>query len=154
MAALHTSYGISAGNGTATRTINFTTDGSAPFTPTNGNKLIFIIAGAVTNTNSAGWTEQLQPVSGCELSVFTITASSTNSITITNNGSNYPETWWVFEYPSTSAYVAGVSGLPSTGGISGASQSWGNTLTGLPGTSVDVYAAASLGNTSGGSVTF
>lgn len=150
---INTSYGIVAGNGTTTHTINFTTDGSSPFTPTNGRLLVFIIGGAVTNTNAGGWTEQLQPVSGCELSVFTITASSTTSITITNNGSNYPETWWVFEFAAGSVYQAGTSNLPTVG-TSGVSRAWGNTLSGLSGTSATIIAAVSSGNTSGGSVTF
>lgn len=139
MTALHFSSGISPRNGTTSRTINFTTDGSAPFTPTAGSLLVFAVFGAVTNANSGGWTEQLQPVNSGELSVFTITAagtagspSSTTSITITNNGSNYTEVWAVWEYPAGSTYGPGASGNIAQGS-SGVAKDY-QQLTGLTGT--------------------
>src|SRR3954463_4157932 len=111
---LHKSSGIAARNGTSTHTITFTTDGSAPFTPTNGSLLVFTIFGPVTHNNSGGWTKRLSPVNTGELTVFTITASSTNSITITNNASNYPNVWEVKEYPAGSTWVGTGAGDSQT----------------------------------------
>jgi hypothetical protein len=113
---LHKSTGVAARNGTTTHTINFTTDGDAPFTPATGSLLVFFIFGAVTHTNSAGWTERFQPVNTGELSLFEITSAPTTSITITHNGSNYPAPWVVYELPAGTTYVSGVQAPALSGG--------------------------------------
>jgi hypothetical protein len=126
---LHKSSGVSARNGTTSRTITFSTFGDAPFTPATGSLLVVIVFGAVTNATSGSWTEQLQPVSSGELSVFTSTNNSStappSSITITNNGSNYDEMICVMEFPAGSSYTNGTSSTPS-------SDTW-PTLSGLTG---------------------
>lgn len=117
---VHKTVGISARNGTTSRTITFSTFGDAPFTPTAGNLLVVVVFGAVTNT-VAGWTERVQPVNSGELSVFEIVAagtagtpSSTTTITITNNGSNYPEAIAVLELPAGSVYTSSTSNTPTS----------------------------------------
>lgn len=113
---LHKSAGVAARNGTTTHTITFTTDGDAPFTPATGSLLVFFIFGAVTHTNSGGWTERFQPVNTGELSLFEITSAPTTSITITHNGSNYPAPWVVYELPAGTTYVSGVQAPALAGG--------------------------------------
>jgi hypothetical protein len=121
------SQGVAPRNGTNTHVINFTTDGDAPFTPTNGRMLVFVIYGAVTHTVSAGsWTEQLQPVSSGELSIFTVTAASHTSISVLHNGSNYPAPWCILEIPAGSTYTSGIGSSPTADTFP--------ALTGLPGT--------------------
>lgn len=117
---VHKTVGISARNGTTSRTITFSTFGDAPFTPTAGNLLVVVVFGAVTNTVS-GWTERVQPVNSGELSVFEIVAagtagtpSSTTSITVTNNGSNYPEAIAVLELPAGSVYTSSTGSTPTS----------------------------------------
>jgi ABC-type thiamin/hydroxymethylpyrimidine transport system permease subunit len=126
---LHKSSGVSVRNGTTTRTITWSTFGDAPFTPATGSLLVAIVFGAVTNSTSGSWTEQLQPVSSGELSVFTSTNNSVtappSSITITNNGANYDEMICVMEFPAGSAYVSGIGSTPTA-------DTW-PTLTGLTG---------------------
>jgi hypothetical protein len=139
---LNKSTGTAARNGTTSHTLNFTTDGSNPFTPTDGSFLLLIIHGAVTHTIS-GWTEQAQPVSSGELSVFTRTASSTTSVTVTHNGSNYPINWCIEEYPAGTTFT----GVDSTTG----SNDTMPALTGLPGTAQVIIGA--LGRTAVGSET-
>lgn len=125
---LNSSGGIAARNGTNSHTVNFTTDGNAPFTPTAGTLLVFLVYGGVTHAAS-GWTEQLQPVNSGELSVFTRTTQSGDTgITVTHNGSNYPVAWKVYQFPAGSSYDTG-TGANQTGGT-------GNempTLSGLTG---------------------
>jgi hypothetical protein len=140
---VHKSSGIAPRNGTSTHVINFTTDGDAPFTPANGNLLLLIIFGGVTNANAGGWNEQLSPVSSGELSLFTFTASSTTSITITHNASNYPCPWTVIELPAGSTYTSGQS--------DNASSETFPTLGSLPGTEQLIYGAR--GRIAGGSET-
>lgn len=139
MTALHVSAGTAAENGTTTHTLTWSTDGSNPFTPATGSLLVLVVFGAVTNTASGSWTEQLQPVSGGELSVFTSTNNSStappSSITITNNASNYGEAWIVYEFAAGSTYVSGVSDSSITP-QSGA----GTALTGLTGTKTIISA--------------
>jgi hypothetical protein len=108
---LHKSSGVAPRNGTTTHVINFTTDGSAPFTPATGSLLVLFIGGGVTNANAGGWNEVEQPVSTGELSAFTITSAPTTSVTITHNASNYPCAWIVKEYPAGSVVT---SSTPST----------------------------------------
>ena len=124
------SGGTSARNGTTSRSIPF------GFTATAGRELVVIVAGSVTNTVS-GWTERLQPLGSGELSVFTKTAAGgETSISVTNNGSNYPEAYEVYELPSGSTWINGTS-------ISDANDTF-PTLTGLPGsTGVIVFSAYS-----------
>jgi hypothetical protein len=132
---LNRSAGIAGRNGTASHTITFSTDGDAPFTPTNGRLLVMVASGPVTMSWSTGWTEQLQPVNNSELSVATITASSTSSVTITHNGSNYPIQWVIYEFPAGSSWTggAGASNVSTSG-----SQP---TVTGLPGADQTVFYA-------------
>lgn len=111
---LHKSSGVAARNGTTTHVINFTTDGSAPFTPATGSFLVLFIGGGVTNANAGGWTEVEQPVSTGELSCFTKTAGAAgadNTVTITHNASNYPCGFIIKEYPAGSSVT---SSTPST----------------------------------------
>lgn len=113
---LHKSAGVAARNGTSSHTVTFTTDGDAPFTPATGSLLVFFIFGAVTHTNSAGWTERFQPVSTAELSLFEITSAPTTSITITHNGSNYPTPWVVYELPAGTTFDVGIQAPLLVGG--------------------------------------
>lgn len=148
VAPVNVTSGVAAANGTASHTISF------GFTPAAGNLLTFIAAGAVTHTDASGtWVEQLQPVNGCELSVFTKTAAGDTSITLNHNGSNYRVAWAAYEFAAGSTYVAGIGSNSVTAGTSGGSRAWANTLSGLPGTSVTVVAAACSANFTGGSVT-
>lgn len=114
---LHSSSGVATRNGTTTHTINFTTDGSTPFTPATGSMLAFVVFGAVTHTGAGAWSEKLQPVNSGELSLFTSTNNSVTapptSITLTHNASNYPIEWWVGELPAGSSYSSGASATPS-----------------------------------------
>lgn len=123
---LNFASGTAARNGTTGHTINF------GFTSTSGSFLVVEVFGAVTHTAS-GWTEQLQPVSSGELSVFTKTSSGDSSITVTHNGSNYPVAWTVREYPSGSTWVTGAGDNDNLEAF--------DTLTGLPGVEVVVHAA-------------
>lgn len=127
---LNQSSGTAARNGSTSHTISF------GFTSTSGSLLVFVIFGAVTHTVS-GWTEQLQPVNSGELSVFTKTSAGDTSITVTHNGSNYPNTWVAYEFPAGSSYTAGVGDTTSSDTFP--------SLTGLPGTEQVVIAA--LGRT-------
>ena len=106
---LHKTVGVAAGNGTNAHTITFSTFGDAPFTPADGSLLAVFVFGAVTHTVSAGgWTEQAEPVNSGEMSLFTVTASSTTSITITHNGSNYPIGVAVYEFAAGSTFLAAI----------------------------------------------
>jgi hypothetical protein len=124
---LNKTAGISARNGTTSRTITFSTFGDAPFTPVVGALLVVVVFGAVTNAGSVGWTEQLSPVNSGELSVFTKTAVGADTLTITNNGSNYPEGVVAYQFPIGSTYAAGAGDGTIT-----ADNTW-NTLSGLTG---------------------
>lgn len=121
---VHKSQGVAPRNGTTSHTINFTTDGDAPFTPATGSLLLVYIGGGVTNAAS-GWTEVEQPVSSGELSAFTIVSAPTTSITVTHNGSNYPCPWVVKEYPSGSVVTSSTSSntsndtFPTLSGLTG-----------------------------------
>jgi hypothetical protein len=76
---------------------------------------VALVYGAVTNAGSVGWTEQLQPVNSAELSVFTKTAAGGGDVlTVTNNGSNYPEVVVLYEFPAGSTYDVGTSGSPTS----------------------------------------
>lgn len=126
---MNQSSGTAARNGTTSHTITFATDGDHPFVPTTGSLLVVIVAGAVTTTWPGGWTERLSPVNNTELSVATIAASSTTSVTVTHNGSNYPVNWVAYEFPAGSTWLAGVQAQaqatsdpqPTVTGLSGAS---------------------------------
>jgi hypothetical protein len=134
---LNKSGGVAARNGTTSRTITFSTDGDAPFTPTNGSLLVFLCFGGVTHTVSVGgWTEQLSPVNSGELSVFTVTAASHTTIAITHNGSNYPVNWLAYEFASGSTWTNGTG--QSVADVD--NQTW-PALGSLPGTDQVVIAA-------------
>lgn len=133
---LNRTAGILARNGTSSHTLTFSTDGDAPFTPTNGRLLVVVVAGGVTHSWPGGWTEQLQPVNNAELSVATATASSTSSVTITHNGSNYPVAYAAYEFASNASWVTGV------GASNTASTAASPDLSGLPGTAVSVFWSA------------
>lgn len=147
---VHKSQGVASRNGTTTHVVTFSTDGDAPFTPTNGNVLVVVVFGAVTHTVSAGgWTEQQQPVSSGELSIFTVTASGTTSISVAHNGSNYPMSFCVYEFPAGSTITA-------SNGFADSSDTF-TALAGLPGTPQLIIAAAgrvmaSVGATAGSAV--
>ena len=115
---VHVGSGVAARNGTTSHTINF------GFTSTSGNLLVVIVFAGVTNA-ATGWTEQLQPVSSGELSVFTKTSAGDTSITITHNAANYPEAWIAYEFPAGSSYDAGQSDTTSA--------DTPPSITGLPG---------------------
>lgn len=123
---LNKTSGIAARNGTTSHTISF------GFTSTSGSFLVVFIYGAVTHA-ATGWTEQLQPVSSGELSVFTKTSAGDTSIALTHNGSDYPVAWVAYEFPAGATYTAGVGASPTTDTFA--------ALTGLPGTAQVVIAA-------------
>lgn len=137
---LNFASGTAARNGTTSHTINF------GFTSTSGSLLVVIMHGAVTHTVS-GWTEQAQPVSSGELSLFTKTSAGDSSITATHNGSNYPVNWVAYEFPAGST----LTGIDSTTGSNDTMPG----LTGLPGTEQVVIAAlgrVTVGSETGGSI--
>lgn len=126
---LHKSQGVAPRNGTLSHTLNFTTDGDAPFTPATGSLLVLFIFGAVTHTNAV-WTEVEQPVNSGELSCFTQTARAAgadDTVTITHNGSNYPTPWVVIEYPAGSSVTNSTNSstnndtFPTLSGLTGGS---------------------------------
>ena len=111
--------GIATRNGTANHTISFTAAAA-------GNLLVAVVGAGVTNSmTTGGWTEQLQPVNNCELSVFTKYASSgESSFVVNHNASNYPLAYCVMEFPSSCTYAGGtgsanVSAWPTLSGLSG-----------------------------------
>lgn len=118
--------GTIARNGTSSHTISF------GFTSTTGRLLVVVIYGAVTHAAS-GWTEQLQPVSSGELSLFTKTSAGETSITVTHNASNYPSYWVAYEFPAGSTYTAGSSSSPTSDTFP--------ALSSLPGTAQVIIAA-------------
>ena len=132
---LHRTGGVSARNGTSTHTINFATDGDAPFTPTDGNMLVVVAVSGSAIGWSAGWTERLSPTGASELSVATVTAASTTGATLTLVGSDLPVVWAAFEFPAGTTWVNGAS---ASGQANTAAQP---TVTGLPGTPVTVLYA-------------
>jgi len=137
--------GVAARNGTSTHTITFASDGDAPFAPTDGRLLVMVVAAPVTNAWSAGWTEQLSPTANTELSVATITAATTTSVTLTHNASNRPIAWVVYEFPAGWTWVSGAS---SSGAANNAAQP---TVSSLPVRPVTVfYGVSSLIDTTGG----
>lgn len=138
---VHKSSGIAPRNGTAAHTINFTTDGDAPFTPANGNVLVFLIFGPVTHTEASGtWSKRVGPVDSAELALFDKTASSTNSVTINHNGSNYLTPWIVYEFPAGTTYTGSIGNTNTSDTFS--------ALTGLPGTEQVVIGARGRSQTS------
>lgn len=132
MSWINSTHGVGPGNGTNTHTIDPSTDGSTPFTATPGSLLVAIASGPVTHAWPVGWTERIDPVNSCEVSVATKVATGSDSATITHNGTNYPIVWAVYEFPEGSDWVTG-SEQPST------TTNAANTLSGLPGTPVDVF---------------
>lgn len=119
--------GISARNGTTTHSI------SLGFTPSSGSFLVFVVGGAVTNTN-AGWTERAAPVNSGELSVFTKTSDGTETTFVdTVNGSNYPVVWTAYEFPTGTTWTGSVNATPTA-------ETW-QQITGLPGTAQVVFGA-------------
>jgi hypothetical protein len=91
-------------NGTNSHTVSFAA-------ATSGNLLVLVMEGAVTHTVPTGWTRQVQALMNTELSVYTKTASSgESSFDTTHNGSNYPIGAVIYELPSGSTWVGGVSG--------------------------------------------
>jgi hypothetical protein len=96
---LNKASGVAARNGTTSHTIPF------GFTAGTGNKLVFIVSGAVTHTIT-GWNERQQPVNSGETSLFELASTAgETSVTVVHNGSNYPVAWWVMELPAASTYV-------------------------------------------------
>lgn len=80
-------------NGTNSHTVTFAA-------ATAGSLLMLIVEGGVTDTVS-GWTQYITAVSDTGTTIFTKTAAAgESSATITHNGSNYPVTGIVYEFPS------------------------------------------------------
>ncbi len=127
--------GTAVRNGTNAHTINF-----AP--AANGSLLVAIISGPVTNTMvTAGWTKQLGPINSTELSVFTKTATTGESVLqVTHNGSNYPVEYVIYEFSAGSIYHSGVG--QANGGVF-------PTLGGISGSSITVFAGQSVYHGSG-----
>lgn len=117
-------------NGTTSHTYTFTA-------ATSGSLLVGIAMGPTTETWSAGWTEQLQPLGNTEVSVATKTATAgESSVTLTHNGSNEQIYIVIYEFASGSTWVNGI-------GASATSPTAAQpTVTGLPGTAVTVFYAA------------
>src|SRR5690349_3891582 len=135
---INRSNGIAGRNGTYVHTINFTTDGDAPFTPTDGNLLVLAIGGPVVNALAAPWITQLDPTNTTQLTVATCDVKSISSVTIqhpTGGTVNQAIPWSVYEFPAGSRYLSGaaLANTPVTDPQP--------SLTGLPGTSVTVMYA-------------
>jgi hypothetical protein len=123
-------------NGTTSHTVAFTS-------ATAGNLLVAVVEGAVTSTTPAGWTLPTNgsAVSNSGLYVWYKTATAAEaSFSTTHNGSNYPITAVVYEFPAGSTWVGAAS---STGGAAGAANP---NLTGLTGTNL-LFGANGLDNT-------
>jgi hypothetical protein len=121
--------GVAPRNGTVNHTVNPSTFGDDPFTPTAGTLLVAVVYGGVTHS-AAGWTEQLQPVNSGELSVFTKTAAGSDTLALTHNASNYPVGVAIMELPAGSTYVTGVganlSGTDTPNAVTGLTGGAGN----------------------------
>lgn len=123
-------------NGTTSHTVSFTAAAS-------GNLLVCVLDGAVTSTTPTGWTLPANgsAVSNSGLYVWYKTATAAeSSFSTTHNGSNYPVTAVVYEFPAGSTWVGAVS---STGGAANATNP---SLTGLTGTNL-LFGANGLDNT-------
>ena len=131
---------IDARNGTSTHSVTFAN------TPTTGNLLVLVVAGDITSTTPSGWTSYASAVNGTGLYVFTKTATSGDTgFSTTNNASNYPLAYELFEF-SSSAAMSGTAGtVTSNAGVN----TWASA-TSLPGTSVFVVATHSFGIGTGG----
>lgn len=120
---------------------NGTSSHTCAFTPaTSGNYLVAIVAGGVTFSTPAGWTELVSAVGNAGLYVFTKTAASAeSSFTTTHNGTNYPIRGVVYEF------AAGTSALGSNGNPSQPQGViTGPTLSGLSGTYTRFAARSNL----------
>lgn len=119
---LNRTSGVSARNATSTHTIPF------GWTAGTGTFLVVVISGSVTNANSGGWTERLQPVNNTELSVFTKTGAGESSITITNNAANYPVAWIAYQFAVGTTWTNGIGAtasndtFPALGSLPGSAQ--------------------------------
>jgi hypothetical protein len=77
------------------------------FTPTSGRLLVVVCYGAVTFTTPSGWT---LPTSGSAVNngglyVFYRTAAGSDPFTTTQNGSNYPVVFDIYEFATGSTFV-------------------------------------------------
>ena len=95
-------------NGTAVHTANPTTGtvvAGSLFTPTVGNQLYCISAGAVVSPSGSGWTQVTVASNFGSLSVHTKVAQATNDFTTTHDGSNYPCAFAFFEFGAGTTVV-------------------------------------------------
>jgi hypothetical protein len=122
-------------NGTTTHTAS--ADGSggsvvagAPFTPTAGNLLVCVFAGAVTATTPAGWTLPTggSAVNSTGMYVWWKIATGSDQIATTHNGSNYPVMLDFYEFKAGSVFAAATG----TGAVTNGSAP--DPVTGLSGT--------------------
>lgn len=100
-------------NGTTTQTVNFTA-------ATAGNFLVCITAAGVTDTLPAGWTSVISQVGTQGTYVWTKTAAAgESSLTTTNNGSNYPAPFLIYEFPAGTSVTDQSAGTVVTGAAAG-----------------------------------
>lgn len=112
-------------NGSLNHTVSFAA-------ATSGNLLLLVMEGAVTHTTPSGWTRKIQALNQTELSVYTKTASaSESSFTTTHNAADYPIVAIIYEFVAGSTWVGGVgaTGLNTQTGVN-------PTLSGLTGSNV------------------
>ena len=121
-----------------------TVKAGSTFSPTAGRLLVAVCQGAVTFTTPSGWTLPANgsAVNNAGLYVFYKTAAGSDTLTTTQNGSNYPIVVDFYEFVADSTFVASASetAVNDQGGA-------GPTLSGLTGTNW-VAGAASQPNTS------
>lgn len=118
----------------------------ATFTPTSGSLLVCIFEGSVTSTTPTGWT---LPTGGSAVNAtglyvwWRVAASGSNAFATTHNGSNYPVSFAVYEFPSGSTFVKSVSAVgvtyntganPTINGLTGTNVLFGVAAEDLPST--------------------
>lgn len=132
-------------NGTSTHTnvspASGTVVAGTAFTPTAGNFLLVFCNGAVTFSTPSGWAFPSggSAINNAGLYVFTKTATGSDTVTTTNNGSNYPCVFDFFEFPAGSTFVSPgyVSNLTANGGAN-------PVKAGMSGTNLVLWLASSV----------
>jgi hypothetical protein len=123
---LNFASGIAPRNGTLSHTISF------GFTATAGSFLMVCVRGAVSHT-ATGWTKQGQASNSTQVAVFTKIATGGDTFTVSHNGSNYAVAWTAWEYVAGTTYHSAAGSTTTSTTMP--------TLSGLPGTPVEVFAS-------------